>query len=323
MAKITEGDVLLVAGAGEKEGVKAYVKSWEPEGKPKAILAFVHGFSDHCNAYYDFFPSLASVYNIAVHGFDQRGWGRTVRNPKQRGLTGPTTLVLADIRTFLLSIKTEYDGESVPLFLMGHSMGGGEALHYMLSASPRAKLDGPPLPKIRGMLLEAPFVALDPASQPNGFTLWVGKLASKFLPHHQMLQKLDSKWLSRSAEVRKDWETDPLCHDTATLEGLADLLRRAAELKELGDGKTVFGLKLDPGCPVWLGHGTEDHVVSYDAAKRLFDRLKAEDKTFKPYQGAYHKLHIEPEGVKEEFLKNVGEWILARAAGSGDFKAKL
>jgi acylglycerol lipase len=103
-------------------------------------------------------------------------------------------------------------------------------------------------------------------------------------------------------------------------------LTRAAKLAALGEGKEVPGLKLDPGCPVWLGHGSEDGVTSYDASKKLFEKLKVADKTFKTYHGAYHKLHAEPEGVKEEFVKHVGEWILAHIPGQEgevDVKAKL
>lgn len=277
------------------------------------------------NAYYDLFPNLATTYSIAVHSFDQRGWGRSVHMPQQKGLTGPTEMVLADIRAFCNSV-TSAEGDDTPLFLMGHSMGGAEALHFMMTEPPRPRANGPPIAPIRGLLLESPHVALHPGNQPSAFTVWAGKLAARIAPSRQMLQKLDSTYMSRDHQVRKDWEEDKLCHDTGTLEGLAGMLQRAADLNALGGGRAVQGLTLDPGCPVWLGHGKEDHVTSYDASKRLFEKLKIEDKTFRTYEGAYHKLHAEPAGVKEEFVKGVGEWILAHIpeeAGSVDMKAKL
>lgn len=234
-------------------------------------------------------------------------------------------MVLADICTFCNSL-TAADGANPPLFLMGHSMGGAEALHFMMTEAPRRVTNGPPLETIRGLLLESPYVALHPDSQPSGSTVWAGKLAARIAPSRQMLQKLDSTYMSRDPQVRKDWEEDKLCHDTGTLEGLAGMLQRAAELATLSEGKKVPGLKLDPGCPVWLGHGSEDRVTSFDASKRLFEQLKAEDKTFKTYDGAYHKLHAEPKGVKEEFVKDVGDWILAHIPGQEGgtgVKAKL
>src|SRR5208282_3140661 len=38
------------------------------------------------NAYYALFPTLAAHHHIATHSFDQRGWGRSVHTPAQRGL---------------------------------------------------------------------------------------------------------------------------------------------------------------------------------------------------------------------------------------------
>jgi acylglycerol lipase len=209
---------------------------------------------------------------------------------------------------------------------MGHSMGGAEALHFMMTEAPRRVACELPRGTIRGLLLESPYIALHPESQPNGFTVWAGKLAAKVAPSRQMLQKLDSTYMSRDPQVRKDWEEDRLCHDTGTLEGLAGMLQRAAELTAIGEGKVVEGLKLDPGCPLWVGHGNADRVTSYDGSKKLFEKLKVEDKTFKTYEGASHKLHAEPEGVKEEFLKDVGEWISAHLPGRSEetnAKAKL
>ena len=292
-------------------------------------LAFVRSDTLLGNAYYDFFPNLAANYSIAVHSFDQRGWGRTVQQRREKGLTGPTTTVLADIRAFCTSLtsgKGDYQGNALPLFLMGHSMGGAEALHFMLTEAPRPVAYGPPVATIQGLLLESPYIALHPNSQRSAFTVWAGKLAARVAPSKQMLQKLDGTYMSRDPQARKDWEEDKLCHDTGTLEGLAGMLQRAAELMALGEGKAVKGLKLDPGCPVWLGHGSGDGAASYDASKRLFEALQVEDKTFKTYAGAYHKLHAEPEGVKEQFVRDVGEWILAHVPGErggADMKAKL
>lgn len=210
---------------------------------------------------------------------------------------------------------------------MGHSMGGAEALHFMMTQAPRPVAYSPPIESIRGLLLESPYIALHPDSQPRGFTIWAGKLAAKLAPSHQWLQKLDSTYMSRDPQVRKDWEEDKLCHNTSTLEGLAGMLQRAAELTSLSEGREVEGLKLDPGCPVWVGHGSEDRVTNFAESKRLLEQLRVEDKTFKTYEGAYHKLHAEPDGVKDEFARDVGEWILAhtlaQVAGGSGVKAKL
>jgi len=239
-----------------------------------------------------------------------------VKKQSDKGLTGPTSLVLADIHEFVRHVASLPDTQAKPLFVMGHSMGGGEALHYALSTS-SALADRPPL---AGLLLEAPFIELDPASEPWSITVYAGKLAAKLLPHAQMKQKLDPTYMSRSARVRQEWVDDPLCHDTGTFAGLDGMLQRSADLSRLSRAQKVSSLSTSVPCPLWFSHGTSDHVISYPSSKRLFAVLKApkDDKTFKAYADAYHKLHAEPDGVGEQFAKDVGEWIIAHAAKDGD-----
>ncbi|KEF60168.1 uncharacterized protein A1O9_05018 [Exophiala aquamarina CBS 119918] len=268
--------------------------------------------ADLALAYYDFFPTLSSPpHNIAVYAFDQRGWGRSVNKPTEKGNTGPTSLVIADIHDFVLHVASLPEAKGRPLFLMGHSMGGNESLYYLLS-DPAAFSNRPP---IAGLLLEAPYIELDPSEQPSFLKVFAGKLAAFLLPTTQLKQKLDSTYLSHAAKVREDWVNDPLCHDTGTLEGLKGLLQRAGDLSSMSHGHQIAGLHPTLPCPVWLGHGTSDRVVSASAAKRLFDVLAAPegDKVYQAYPDAYHKLHAEPDGVGQKFTNDVAGWILSHA----------
>lgn len=79
-------------------------------------MVMFHGFSDHIDRYYGFFPHLAER-GIAVYGLDQRGWGRSVTKHSEKGKTGPTTRVLADMAAF---IRTQLPSD-VPVFVLGHS----------------------------------------------------------------------------------------------------------------------------------------------------------------------------------------------------------
>ena len=233
-------------------------------------MIFLHGFSDHCNRYYDFFPTVAKS-GILVHAFDQRGWGRSVKKPTERGLTGPSSMVMADITSIIKS----HLPCSAPLFLMGHSMGGQETLFYASTGPAEIKK------QITGFLAAAPYIRLDPSSEPNKVTVFAGRLASKMLPHMQLLQKLQPQWTSRDPAVCKSWEEDELCHNTGTLEGLAGMLDRAAALD-------TGAVELDEDCHVWIGHGTDDHITDYRASKSFYERSKARDKLLKLYDECYH-----------------------------------
>ncbi|KAH7381571.1 Alpha/Beta hydrolase protein [Pyrenochaeta sp. MPI-SDFR-AT-0127] len=254
------------------------------------------------NTYGSFFPTLASK-GIEVYTFDQRGWGRSVTKPSERGHTGPTTQVLNDITSFIKTLIPS----PVPLFLMGHSMGGGEVLCYAAQAPQEVRKH------IRGYLLESPFVDFDTKSKPSPFTVFFGRLAGKLLPHRQLVNKLDSNLLSRDPDVCKRFVDDELCHDTGTLEGLSGLLDRTGQLSS---GKIVIPDNAGEGgvTRIWIGHGDKDGVTDYHASKRLADALQVKDKEFRTYAGYYHRLHDEPGADKQVFMDDVTSWILARSA---------
>lgn len=329
MASTTEGTLTT------RDGAKLYTKTWRPSAPSDIHLIFVHGFSDHINAYYDLFPTLSSPpYSITVHGFDQRGWARSALADKSLyGRTGDTHQVLCDIHDFICHVSDDIrfssSAEEAKLFLMGHSMGGAESLMYLLSdpstfALPSTKANAP-LP-IQGLLVEAPHVGFPPGQEPNSLVVFAGRLAGRLLPNMQMVQKLDSSFMCRDPKVCKDWEDDELCHDTGTLRGLSGLLDRAGYLSGYGAGsvKAPAHMSEKLPCPLWLGHGTADRVCDHDASKRLYDRLisnrngdaMAEQSRFVPYEGGYHKLHGEPDGMGEQFAKDVGDWVLQIAATS-------
>lgn len=63
-------------------------------------------------------------------------------------------------------------------------------------------------------------------------------------------------------------------------------------------------------------------ITSYAISKRLYERLEPyngadpDAKTWKSFEGAFHQLHSEPDGVSEEFLRDVGEWVAKITARS-------
>ncbi|KAK7954456.1 alpha/beta hydrolase [Apiospora saccharicola] len=303
MVQETEG-TFKVATVGKIGEADLYTKTWLPDGPPKAKLIMVHGFSDHVGRYYDFFPSLARA-GIAVYGFDQRGWGRSVKTPAQRGLTGPTSTVLADIVAF---IRAHLPSE-VPVFVLGHSMGGGEVA-TLASDCAYDDLIG----QISGWLLESPFIGFTPVEEPSWLLVFSGRLAGRFLPHMHLTRPIPPEHVVRDPVVQQSIREDTLCHDTGTLEGLASMLDRT---EALSLGKT----KLSPKVRSLLHiHGDGDLVCSFDKAKAWFDRQKPAvgDATFKNYEGFYHQIHADPG--KEMFYKDVADWILARCTKEGTEK---
>lgn len=193
---------------------------------------------------------------------------------------------------------------------MGHSMGGGEVLNYILHPdSPYNKSQTPP--QLAGLMTYSPLVALDPASRPMKLTVILGRLVARILPRFQRYSPLDPKLVCRDEQVVADYVADELCHDIGTLEQLAGMLDRGLWLENLtvqdvGDAKTLV--------PMWFGHGDADRVTSWAATKKLADVLGVKgDVSFVTYEGGYHRVHMDPGEVRERFVNDVADWILKKS----------
>lgn len=284
-----------------------HMKKFTPTSvPPSAKLIFVHGYDDHIDRYYELFPTLASK-GIAVIAWDQRGWGRSAKTSAQRGLSGPTELVISDIAHVVQSELThEGDHPAVPVFVMGHSMGGAQVL--TLATEPEyADL----MPKIRGWLLESPHIALPADAEPSWLKITAGRLAGRLLPTFQIRHKIPADTVSRDPDVQASLDEDPYLWSTGTLQGMAGLLDRAAALNA---GKRT----LNPGVDsLWLAHGTGDLSTSYEASKKWFDAHcgGCKDATFKTYEGWSHQLHADLPSNRHIFADDVATWILERAKG--------
>ncbi|KAG5950950.1 hypothetical protein E4U53_004114 [Claviceps sorghi] len=282
------------------QDARLYTKSWTPDGPTIAKLVFVHGFSEHINCYNEFFPKLAEK-GIQVFGWDQRGWGRSVTGRADKGLTGPTSRVVADIAAFIRDkLPSQRDATAVPVFVMGHSMGGGEIL-VLAGDSQYTDL----VSQVQGWILECPFIGFPAGEEPSSLKILVGRWIARLLPKLQLKHVVTPEYLSRDEAVVEAVRNDPLCHNTGTLEGLASLLDRTAMLSS---GNITLGKHVRS---ILLTHGTRDSVCSHHAASTfLQNQHNVDDKTTKLYNGAYHQLHSDL--CKDDFTKDVIDWILER-----------
>ncbi|KAI5810818.1 Alpha/Beta hydrolase protein [Pyronema omphalodes] len=290
MVTETESQVSLA------DGLSVYTKTWSPPTSPVAQIFFLHGFSDHCNAYYDL-PKTIAQSGIEFFSFDQRGWGRSALDKTQWGVSGSTEQLFTDLDE-LLRLRLEAR-PSIPLFLVGHSMGGGIALTYAYSGTLRSKL--------AGVAVWAPLIDLAPNAKPPGFVVAAGKFASKFLPNWKRPQKMDAESMSRDEAVCKDYAEDPLCHGTGTLLGIVEMLVRAKKLMREDVVRRFL-----PDTPVLVCHGTADRVTDCQASRRFVEMLGVRDKEFREYKGWYHKMHAEPGEDREIFVKDIIDWTLKR-----------
>jgi len=117
-------------------------RAWRPDGPPRAVVLALHGFNDHSNAFAGVGAFLAGR-GVAVHAYDQRGFGATAT----RGLWPGIPALAADLKAAAALLRRSHPG--IPLYLLGESMGGAVAMVAMT---------GPEPPAVDGVVLAAPAV---------------------------------------------------------------------------------------------------------------------------------------------------------------------
>jgi acylglycerol lipase len=173
----------------------------------------------------------------------------------------------------------------VPLFLLGHSMGGCVALAYAIAH--QDKLDG--------LLLSAPVAILEAASPA---TRVAGAVLSVVAPRLGVYP-IDSTGVSRDPEVVRDYDDDPLNHHgKLPARTVSELARTVGRFPEQIPRLTL---------PLLVMHGTADRIVPQAASDLVDARASSEDKTYIRYDGLYHELLNEPE--RERVLGDIADWL--------------
>jgi alpha-beta hydrolase superfamily lysophospholipase len=267
------------------DNLKIFAQVWQPEKPVRAVIALIHGLGEHCNRY----AHLAEFYNqqgIAVISFDLRGHGRS-EGPRGHA---PSYDAICDDIQYLLNEAAKRFPEK-PIFLYGHSLGGGLVLYFALKRKPA----------ITGVIATSP--GLEPAQPVTGVKLVMGRLMNVIYPTFSMTNDLDLSGLSRDPEVAKAYKADPLVHG---------LISARLGMELLDNGQYVLAHAAEFPLPLLVMVGTADRLVN-SATVTAFAKKAPQSTTFKTWEGHYHELHNEPD--KQDVLTYELGWIDAQLAG--------
>jgi alpha-beta hydrolase superfamily lysophospholipase len=270
---------------GYFEGVrstKTYYQAWLPDEEPKAVLLVVHGMGEHSGRYRNVANHFAPR-GYAVYAFDLPGHGKT---------EGPRTYIehfcdfSDNLQTFYQMVTGWQPGK--PIFLLGHSMGGGIAAYYLLDHQD----------DFAGAILSAPTIKV--GDKVTNGTIFMAKVLSKLAPKAGVMA-VDPEGVSKDPAVVQAYIHDPLVHHgkvTARLgaELLTGMMRITAEVGKIS-------------LPFIVVQGGDDVLVDPVGAKMLYEQASSADKTIRFYEGLHHEVFNEPE--REIALQDVGNWLEA------------
>ncbi|KAK6197590.1 Alpha/Beta hydrolase protein [Scheffersomyces amazonensis] len=274
---------------GEIEYNQAKFKffTWKvPEGiTQKGKIVYVHGFFEQSDLYHRLFDDL-SEQGYEVFFFSQRGAEET--SPNKLGLTNEFH-VMDDLDFF---INYNLDTPQDKIFLLGHSMGGGIILNYVIKGKYRKN--------IRGVLTSGPLVKLHPKTQPNIIVRSLSNYIVLLAPNLRIDSKLKFEYLT----TNPDW-TEYIRKKTTKLLGSA---RQFYDMFERGEKLLDPSYNKDFQTPVLVLHGTDDNINDPKYSEKFINSIEFKDKEFVPVKGAKHSLFLESEPIYRDIVlkKTVG-----------------
>lgn len=266
--------------AGKCE-LSIFYRVWQPEGPPRAVVAFCHGFNAH-SGHFAWAGERLAAAGYAVFAVDLRGRGRSQGD---RFYVEDIQEYVADLAQMIGIAKAAHPG--LKLFLLGHSAGGVTSAVYVLDHGH----------EIDGFVCES-FAFQVPAP---GFVLSALRGLSHIAPRLGVL-KLKNADFSRDPEWVAMMDADPLIHDETQPAATVAALARADD--RLHDAFPAVTL------PLLILHGTEDHATVWKGSQFFHDTAASTDKTLKLYEGHYHDLLADTG--KDGVLADIEAWLAAR-----------
>ncbi len=257
---------------------KTALYGFDALGTPKALILLVHGLGEHAGRY----AGWAGRFNergVTLRAFDLPGHGRS---DGRRGVIPSPEKVYDTIDIIIQSLATEFPG--VPLFIYGHSLGGGIVLNYLIRRRPH----------VNGAIITSPWVKLSVTPAP--FKVLLANIAKKLMPGMIQPSGLKTEHLSRDPEVVKAYKADPLVHGVISA-GLFGWMTAAAE--------ETLNRASEINLPILLAHGRDDMISSPSGSVQVAE--SAPRATLKLWEGGYHELHNDL--LKEEHFEFIIEWI--------------
>jgi alpha-beta hydrolase superfamily lysophospholipase len=267
------------------KGLEIYYQGWIPEGPPRGVIIIVHGLHEHSGRY-NHVGSFFSDAGYAVYGLDFPGHGKS---------SGIRSYVdsFDDFTDTLQTFKDLVHGwhPSLPVFLMGHSLGGLIASVYLLDHQDQ----------VQGAILSGSLVRVP--DYVNDFTIRLGRTLSSVLPKFRILG-IDIDGISRDPEVVQAYRDDPLVYTGKMTARISDAMNRGIDRLAREGSKVRL--------PLLLLHGSEDRLCDPAWSEYLRDLVSSPDKELHIYQGLFHEVYNEPEA--DMVFRDVLKWLEERTS---------
>ena len=253
---------------------RLFYRVWD-SASATALVVLAHGYAEHSGRYEHVGQALAKA-GFATWALDHFGHGQS---EGERAVIGSVESAVADLDSFVDLATAE--APDLPVFLVGHSMGGLIATAYAEDHQNR----------LAGLVLSGAALAANPA---------ILALADMDEIPEMPLAPL----VSRDPAVVADYESDPLNYT-------GPFPRKALDaLGVIGSVRSRLG---ELTIPLLVMHGSDDALVPAQAAEDAAAAVSSADVKLHIWPGLFHEIFNEPE--KDEVIAEMVSWISQRADG--------
>jgi alpha-beta hydrolase superfamily lysophospholipase len=266
------------------DGDNLAIQDWPlPEGLSlRGVIVLVHGLGEHAGRY-DPLAQRLNSWGFAVRGYDHYGHGES--NGTRGSLPSETRLV-DDLADVMDSTRARMD-PSLPLIVLGHSMGG--LIAASLVALGQFRVDG--------LVLSSP--ALDPGV--SSFQRMLLALLPRFAPNLTLGNGLNPDFISHDRRVVRAYKADPLVHDRIS----ARLARFIADA-----GPKVLARAHDWEVPTLLMYAGADRLVDPAGSRAFAAAAPAQMVASRCFEHLYHEIFNEPDS--DPVFQLLKQWLDAR-----------
>jgi alpha-beta hydrolase superfamily lysophospholipase len=185
------------------------------------------------------------------------------------------------------SVNKTFPG--IPVFIYGHSLGGGIVLDYLLRKKP----------EVKGAIVTSPWLKL--SFQPDKFKIGLASVMKHIIPGLIQPSGLVVDYISHDREVVNKYIADPLVHDKISVSLFHSAMSAASySLAHASELKT----------PLLIMHGSDDMICSPEGSREFASKTPMAE--LKIWESGYHELHNEP--FKQDVFEFMVNWINTKIA---------
>ncbi|MGY4689155.1 alpha/beta hydrolase [Salibacterium sp. K-3] len=257
------------------------LKTWLTDNARGTII-IIHGAGEHHGRYRGWISRLNSSGFHVISG-DLPGHGKT------RGKRGHIDRFDQYIET-LYSWYKEAASLHLPVFLLGHSMGGLITVRTLMEK----------YVPVQGVILTSPCLGL--YDYPNKAADITAKMMHRVVPSWRSDSGVTAERLTRDSDTRAAYRQDDLIVSTVTLRWYKELTKAVKQSQLYTDRY--------PDVSTLVMQAGQDYVVDASAVRRWFSQLGISDCAYREWKGLYHELLQEPE--REEVFRFMMHFVEQR-----------